>query len=76
MKVTQCACTCIPLAALLNISFFLNTQYKDEIPKPPLTPYMMFMQTKQPKVKRKYPDLLMTEVATKIGEWLYIMSKV
>jgi hypothetical protein len=46
----------------------IRLKYKDTIPKPPLTPYMMFMKTKQPKLKRKYPDLPMTEVATKIGK--------
>ena len=43
-------------------------KYKDEIPKLPLTPYMLFMKSKQPKLKRKHPNLLITEVATKLGE--------
>ena len=59
----------------VDFLIFLHKQYKDEIPKPPLTPYMMFMQTKQPKVKQKYPDLPMTEVATKIGEWEHDMRR-
>ena len=45
----------------------LIPQYKDEIPKPPLTPYMLFMKSKLPKLKRKHPDLQMTVVASKLG---------
>ena len=43
-------------------------KYKDEIPKAPLSPYMLFMKSKQPKVKQKHPKLLMTEVAMILGE--------
>lgn len=43
-------------------------KYKDEIPKPPPTPYMLFMKSKQPKVRDKHPSLPMTEIAMKLGE--------
>ncbi|CAI8010131.1 High mobility group protein DSP1 [Geodia barretti] len=46
----------------------IRIKYKDLLPKGPLSPYLLFMKSKQPKLKQKYPNLLMTEVATKIGK--------
>ena len=51
-----------------QISSCSNMKYKDTIPKPPPTPYMLFSKSKQPKLKQKYPNLPMTEVAMKLGE--------
>jgi hypothetical protein len=46
----------------------IRVKYKDAIPKPPLTAYMLFTKSKHSKLKQKYPNLQMTEVAVKLGE--------
>ena len=45
-----------------------DMQYKDRIPKPALSPYMLFSKSKQPKLKQKRPNCPMTKMAVKLSD--------
>ena len=51
------------------------SQYKDQVPKHPLTAYMLFSKQKGPKVKLKHPGLTSRELAVKLGEAVLTMVK-
>ena len=56
------------LSLLLLVSLSLPRQYKDQVPKQPLSAYMLFTKSKGPKLKAKHPELSQTEMAVKLGE--------
>ena len=43
-------------------------QYKDLVPKHPLSAYMLFSQAKGPKLKEKYPNMNCKQMAVKLGK--------
>ena len=53
---------------LLTSSFSPSVQYKDQVPKPPVSAYLLFHKAKGPKLKEKHPELSTTEMAVKLGK--------
>ena len=58
----------IPSSLSLLLLVSLPRQYKDQVPKQPLSAYMLFTKSKGPKLKAKHPELSQTEMAVKLGE--------
>ena len=61
----------LPFSPTLPSSSFPSLsplQYKDQVPKQPLSAYMLFTKSKGPKLKAKHPELSQTEMAVKLGE--------
>ena len=67
----------------MNISFYLYkmhcskstrpwvlflAQYKDQMPKVPVSAYLLFSRSKAPKLKEKHPELSQTEIAVRLGK--------
>jgi len=53
----------------------IKLKYKDQVPKQPLSAYMLFSKSKGPKLKAKHPELSQTEMAVKLGEGVVVMVR-
>ena len=53
---------------MLHVAHFLYVQYKDTLPKPPVTAYLQFVKSKQSKLREKHPELGQVDVTRRLAQ--------